>query len=152
MHSLLVTAACVVLSALGSIAGGVASLQSILDSEGIEYFVPGEPGYQNASRAYNLRLHFEPVAVAYPTSTENVSVLVEAAALLGLAGESASQYRRCVWLMCPLSKLTPVRAVIPTLAMGSAVSMATWLLTCRKSMISRWTKRRVLPSSAPGIA
>lgn len=90
MRSLLVSAVCVAFSVtLGRVVGGAASLHSVLDNEGIEYFVPGEPGYQNASRAYNLRLHFDPVAVAYPTSTEDVSALVEAAALLGLAGESS---------------------------------------------------------------
>ena len=88
MRSLLFAAACVAVSALGSVLGGTASIKSFLDSKGIEYVVPGEPGYQNASRAFNLRLHFEPVAVAYPTSTNDVSVLVEAAAILGLAGES----------------------------------------------------------------
>ncbi|EPT01474.1 hypothetical protein FOMPIDRAFT_90148 [Fomitopsis schrenkii] len=72
------------------IAGRVGLLQSVLESQGIEYFVPGEPEYQNASRAYNLRLHFEPVAVAYPSSTEDVSVLVDAAALLGLAVNARS--------------------------------------------------------------
>ena len=94
MRSLLFAAACVAASALGSVLGGTTSIKSFLDSEGIEYVVPGEPGYQNASRAFNLRLHFEPVAVAYPTSTDDVSVLVEAAAILGLAGESCDPVAR----------------------------------------------------------
>ncbi|EPT01476.1 hypothetical protein FOMPIDRAFT_90150 [Fomitopsis schrenkii] len=92
MHSLFLTLACIALSALGGVAGlgGAGLLQSVLESEGIEYFVQGEPGYQNASRPFNLRLHFEPVAVAYPSSTEDVSVLVEAAALLGIAVNARS--------------------------------------------------------------
>ena len=116
MRSLLVSAICMAFLALG----GAASLHSVLDNEGIEYFVPGEPGYQNASRAYNLRLHFEPVAVTYPTSTKDVSVLVEAAALFGLAGESPCQHCRYILLICSSSKLTPARVVTPTLAMASA--------------------------------
>ena len=77
------------LSSLGGAIGGSPSLQSILGGSNIEVYFPDEPGYQNVSRAFNLRVDFKPIAVAYPNSTEEVAVLVQAGASLGLPGKSA---------------------------------------------------------------
>ncbi|KAH9840539.1 uncharacterized protein C8Q71DRAFT_888993 [Rhodofomes roseus] len=71
-------ALCTIKSALGD----TPSLQSILGNNSIEVYFPGEPGYQNVSQAFNLRLHFEPIAVAYPNTTEQVAELVKAGAFL----------------------------------------------------------------------
>lgn len=74
-------------SSLGGVLGGSPSLQSILGDSNIEAYFPDEPGYMNASRAFNLRVDFKPAVVAYPNSTEEVAVLVKAGALLGLPGK-----------------------------------------------------------------
>ena len=79
----------VLLATLRGVLGVSPSLQSILGNNNIEIYFPGEPGYQDASRAFNLRLDFKPVAVAYPNSTEEVAELVKAGAFLGLPGELA---------------------------------------------------------------
>lgn len=68
-------------------AGASSSIQSALGSDHIEIVYPGEPDYRNASRAFNRRLHFQPLAVAYPNSTEEVAELVKAGAYLGLPGK-----------------------------------------------------------------
>ncbi|EPS97931.1 hypothetical protein FOMPIDRAFT_55287 [Fomitopsis schrenkii] len=74
----------VYLSTLGGVVGSSPSLQSILGNNSIKIYFPGEPGYQDASRAFNLRLDFKPIAVAYPNSTEEVAEVVKAGAFLGL--------------------------------------------------------------------
>ena len=76
----------VYLATVGGVSGTSPSLQSILGDNSIQIYFPGEPGYADASRAFNLRLDFKPIAVAYPNSTEEVAQLVKAGASLGLPG------------------------------------------------------------------
>ena len=77
------------LVSLGTAIGGSPSLKSILGDSSIEVYFPDEPGYQNASRAFNSRVDFKPIAVAYPNSTGEVALLVKAGASLGIPGEIA---------------------------------------------------------------
>ncbi|KAF9062894.1 glucooligosaccharide oxidase [Rhodocollybia butyracea] len=55
-----------------------ADLRSSLTSAGISAVFPGDESYTAASRAYNLRFTFEPAAVVYPTSPEDVSSIITA--------------------------------------------------------------------------
>lgn len=76
------------LSSLQAVIAGSPSPESIIGNDSIQAYFPGEPGYQNASRAFNLRFDFEPLVVAYPNSTEEVAELVKAGAWLGVPGEA----------------------------------------------------------------
>lgn len=79
----------IALSALRGAGGSPAeALQSVLGNDDIEIIYPEDPSYRNASRAFNRRLHFRPLAVAYPSSTEELAELVKAGAYLGLPGKS----------------------------------------------------------------
>ncbi|KAH9917719.1 uncharacterized protein B0H18DRAFT_1123430 [Fomitopsis serialis] len=73
-----------VLSIANRASGDAPSFQSILANDNIEVHVAGQAGYQNASRAFNLRLQLQPAAIAYPGSVEEVSDLVKAGASLGI--------------------------------------------------------------------
>ncbi|KAF7297120.1 Glucooligosaccharide oxidase [Mycena indigotica] len=53
------------------------SLQSQLSLPGVTSFFPGDPGYANASRPFNLRFTLEPIAVVYPASVKEVSEIVK---------------------------------------------------------------------------
>ncbi|KAJ7115543.1 glucooligosaccharide oxidase [Mycena crocata] len=44
---------------------------------GVTSFFPGDAGYANASRAFNLRFTLEPVAVVYPSTPEDVAEVVK---------------------------------------------------------------------------
>ncbi|KAG7090180.1 hypothetical protein E1B28_011787 [Marasmius oreades] len=59
-------------------------LQSELVKHGIKTVFPGDVGYPNATRAYNLRFTVHPVAVTFPQDTQQVSVVVKTSAALGL--------------------------------------------------------------------
>ena len=104
------------------------SLQSSIGNDDIEVYFPGQPGYQNASRAFNLRLNFEPIAVAYPNSTEEVAELVKIGASLGIPGEMecihmTSKDRSTGRYVSHQSTLA--RAATPTLATASVARTAT---------------------------
>ena len=88
MLGTLLTFTLVALSALRGAGGSPPEpLQSVLSNDDIEIIYPEDPSYRNASRAFNRRLHFKPIAVAYPSSTEEVADLVKAGAYLGLPGK-----------------------------------------------------------------
>ncbi|KAK7446364.1 hypothetical protein VKT23_014570 [Stygiomarasmius scandens] len=55
-----------------------ADLSSDLTGAGITALFPGSDGYQSASKAYNLRFEFSPAAVAFPSTPEDVSSIVQA--------------------------------------------------------------------------
>ena len=76
------------LSSLQVVISDSPSSESIFENDSIEAYFPGEPGYQNASRAFNLRFDFEPLVVAYPNSTDEVAELVKAGAWLGVPGKT----------------------------------------------------------------
>ncbi|KAH9917721.1 uncharacterized protein B0H18DRAFT_1200507 [Fomitopsis serialis] len=80
----LLASSLLILCTIKSVLGDSPSLQSILGNDDLEVYFPGQPGYQNASRAFNLRLNFKPVAVAYPNSTDQVAELVKVGALLNI--------------------------------------------------------------------
>ncbi|KAK7055368.1 Glucooligosaccharide oxidase [Favolaschia claudopus] len=44
---------------------------------GVTAFFPGDPGYANASRAFNLRFTPDPVAVVYPETVEELADIVK---------------------------------------------------------------------------
>lgn len=75
--------------------GDPSTLQSILDNDGIHAYFPGQPGYSNVSSSFNLRLPFEPAAVAYPTTAEEVAEAVQAGASLGIPGKHSCLYYSC---------------------------------------------------------
>ncbi|KAK0461759.1 glucooligosaccharide oxidase [Desarmillaria tabescens] len=52
------------------------SLQDGLSDAHIAAVFPGDSSYDGARRAYNLRFSFSPVAVTYPSTTEQVSAIV----------------------------------------------------------------------------
>ncbi|EPS97926.1 hypothetical protein FOMPIDRAFT_142343 [Fomitopsis schrenkii] len=81
---MLLTSAFVAFSFLRLAISGPPSPESILGNDSIQVYFQGEPGYQNASRAFNMRLDFEPLAVAFPNSTEEVADLVKVGAQLGV--------------------------------------------------------------------
>lgn len=85
---MLLTSAFVAFSFLRLAISGPPSPESILGNDSIQVYFQGEPGYQNASRAFNMRLDFEPLAVAFPNSTEEVADLVKVGAQLGVPGEA----------------------------------------------------------------
>ncbi|KAJ7058203.1 glucooligosaccharide oxidase [Mycena amicta] len=71
-------------AAAGILALGVAatyaasdSLRSELALPGVTSYFPGDAGYANASRAFNLRFTLEPVAVVYPSSVHELSEIVK---------------------------------------------------------------------------
>ncbi|KAF8955654.1 glucooligosaccharide oxidase [Flammula alnicola] len=43
----------------------------------VSIVLPGEPNYVNATKPFNLRFDFEPAAVAFPTSIQEISQLVK---------------------------------------------------------------------------
>ncbi|KAJ7146041.1 glucooligosaccharide oxidase [Mycena epipterygia] len=53
------------------------SLRSDLHIPGVTSFFPGDAGYANASRAFNLRFTLEPVAVVYPSSPLELADIVK---------------------------------------------------------------------------
>ncbi|KAL0572838.1 hypothetical protein V5O48_009128 [Marasmius crinis-equi] len=54
-----------------------ADLGSDLSGAGIKALFPGNDGFSEASNAYNRRFTFSPSAVAYPSSAEDVSKIVQ---------------------------------------------------------------------------
>ncbi|KAJ7468459.1 glucooligosaccharide oxidase [Mycena latifolia] len=63
---------------LGQAAYGTASsLRSELKLPGVTSFFPGDAGYANASRAFNLRFTLEPVAVVYPETVHELADVVK---------------------------------------------------------------------------
>ncbi|KAF8172790.1 glucooligosaccharide oxidase [Mycena galopus ATCC 62051] len=52
-------------------------LRSELTLPGVTSLFPGDLGYANASRAFNLRFTLEPVAVVYPSTVQEISDLVK---------------------------------------------------------------------------
>ena len=95
-------------------------------NDSIQVYFPGEPGYQNALRPFNARFDFEPLAIAYPNSTEEVAELVKAGAWLGVPGASG------IHVVMTLS-----------LIIISSVSQCTfwWALICG---LRSWRSRRPL--------
>lgn len=65
------------------------TLQSILNDDGINAYFPGQSEYANVSAPFNLRLSFQPAAVAFPTTVVDVAQAIRAGASLGLPGVSA---------------------------------------------------------------
>ncbi|KAJ4464522.1 glucooligosaccharide oxidase, partial [Lentinula edodes] len=55
-----------------------ADLNNDLTGTGVRAVFPGDSNYAAASAAYNLRFVFEPFAVAYPTTPEDVSSIIQA--------------------------------------------------------------------------
>ena len=91
MLQMMLAFALLALPSLHVVTAGSPSLESIIGNivnDSIQVYFPGEPGYQNASRPFNARFDFEPFAVAYPNSTEEVAELVKAGAWLGVPGTS----------------------------------------------------------------
>ena len=70
--------------------GDTTTLQSILDNDGIDAYFPGQPGYSNVTSSFNLRLPFQPAAVAYPTTADEVAEAIQAGASLGIPGKCHS--------------------------------------------------------------
>ncbi|KAE9389963.1 glucooligosaccharide oxidase [Gymnopus androsaceus JB14] len=54
-----------------------ADLSSGLNGAEVNAVFPGDSNYADASRAYNLRFTLEPAAVAYPTTPEEVSSIIQ---------------------------------------------------------------------------
>ncbi|KAF7326967.1 Glucooligosaccharide oxidase [Mycena venus] len=52
-------------------------LRSELALPGVTSFFPGDPGYANASRPFNLRFTLEPVAVVYPETVHELADIVK---------------------------------------------------------------------------
>ncbi|KAJ7579210.1 glucooligosaccharide oxidase [Mycena floridula] len=61
------------------------NLQSKLRGAGITAFFPGDPGYANASKPFNLRFDYEPAVVAFPTTAAQVGELVKAGRAFNLS-------------------------------------------------------------------
>ncbi|KAL1738003.1 hypothetical protein HDZ31DRAFT_51612 [Schizophyllum fasciatum] len=61
-------------------AQGVEALRGALDTAGVQTVFPGDVAYANASIAFNLRYAVSPIAIAYPTSVEQVGAAVAAGA------------------------------------------------------------------------
>lgn len=76
MLNLLLPATFVALAAFAGVTRATSSLESTLANSSIDILYPGNPGYHNASLAFNRRLHFEPFAIAYPNSTKDVAWLI----------------------------------------------------------------------------
>ncbi|KAJ7686828.1 glucooligosaccharide oxidase [Mycena rosella] len=57
--------------------GTASNLRSELALPGVASFTPGDEGYANASRAFNLRFTLEPVAVVYPTTALELAEIVK---------------------------------------------------------------------------
>ena len=76
MLNLLLPATFVALAAFAGVARATSSLESTLGNSSIDILYPGNPGYPNASLAFNRRIHLEPFAIAYPNSTEDVAWLI----------------------------------------------------------------------------
>ncbi|KAJ7452170.1 glucooligosaccharide oxidase [Mycena galericulata] len=53
------------------------NLRSDLNIPGVTSFFPGDAGYANASRAFNLRFTLEPVAVVYPSTVQELADIVK---------------------------------------------------------------------------
>ncbi|KAF7320857.1 Glucooligosaccharide oxidase [Mycena chlorophos] len=53
------------------------SLRSELTIPGVTSYFPGEPGYANASRPFNLRFKLTPDAVVYPSTVKELSEVVK---------------------------------------------------------------------------
>ncbi|KAJ7938316.1 glucooligosaccharide oxidase [Mycena leptocephala] len=52
-------------------------LRNALHLPGVTSFFPGDPGYANASRAFNLRFTLEPVAIVYPATVNELADIVK---------------------------------------------------------------------------
>ncbi|KAJ4491020.1 glucooligosaccharide oxidase [Lentinula aciculospora] len=55
-----------------------ADLNSELTGAGVRAVFPGDSNYASASAAFNLRFTLEPTAIAYPTTPEDVSTIIQA--------------------------------------------------------------------------
>ncbi|ESK87595.1 glucooligosaccharide oxidase [Moniliophthora roreri MCA 2997] len=55
-----------------------------LQEGGVSALYPGDPGYEAASQAFNQRYSFQPAAIAFPTSSEQVSIAIRAGAMHNL--------------------------------------------------------------------
>ncbi|KAJ6584300.1 glucooligosaccharide oxidase [Mycena sp. CBHHK59/15] len=64
------------LSSVAYAAGG-SDLRSELTLPSVESLFPGDAGYANASRAFNLRFTLEPVAVVYPATPKELADVVK---------------------------------------------------------------------------
>ncbi|KAI5895779.1 FAD-binding domain-containing protein [Schizophyllum commune H4-8] len=60
------------------------ALREALAQAGVQAVFPGDETYANASAAYNTRYTIYPVAVTYPSTSEQVSAVVSAGAAQGL--------------------------------------------------------------------
>ncbi|KAI5826540.1 FAD-binding domain-containing protein [Schizophyllum commune Tattone D] len=60
------------------------ALRESLEDAGVEAVYPGDDAYTDASTAFNLRYSLSPVAVTYPTTPEQVGVVVAAGAAQGI--------------------------------------------------------------------
>ncbi|KAF8166661.1 hypothetical protein K438DRAFT_1921482 [Mycena galopus ATCC 62051] len=60
------------------------SLQQTLTTDGITALYPGNSAYAAASQAFNLRFSISPAAIAYPTTVQQVSQVVQAGTALGM--------------------------------------------------------------------
>lgn len=67
---------------VASITGRIAcqDLKSDLTGAGLTALFPGDSGYQDASKAYNLRFNVSPAAVVYPESAQQVAAAIQAGA------------------------------------------------------------------------
>ncbi|KAF8221443.1 glucooligosaccharide oxidase [Tricholoma matsutake] len=61
-----------------------ADLRSNLTSTSITAVFPGDNGYASAITPYNLRFSFQPVAVTYPRTPEDISTIIKIGASSGL--------------------------------------------------------------------
>lgn len=114
--------------------GDVESLRSAL-AQGMvdEVYFPDHAEYQNASTAFNLRLQYKPVAIAYPRSTEEVSNIVKTCVRLGIPGQTGTVLTKYLVLTAAGLQRRHVPAAIHMQATVSVAKTGTWLLTCLTS-------------------
>jgi len=56
-----------------------ADLISSLTQDNITFLGPGQDGYSASSTAYNLRFTFQPTAITFPKTAQDVSTIVQIA-------------------------------------------------------------------------
>ena len=119
--------------------GDPSTLQSILDNDGIHAYFPGQPGYSNVSSSFNLRLPFEPAAVAYPTTAEEVAEAVQAGASLGIPGKHSCL---CYLLFSSRRKDHSDRAFRGSLLRCIRSWWRGWSPGCRSQQLQRYIRRQ----------
>ncbi|KAJ3711303.1 glucooligosaccharide oxidase [Lentinula raphanica] len=70
------TLACTIVSITICSAQNASELKGQLALQGIPALIQGDSGYTAASQPYNLRYTVEPIAIAYPTTSEQISTVV----------------------------------------------------------------------------